>query len=104
MKDLIKFIWLFGVFGMNVTGLNALNARYHTDPPARKFKLFIEGGIFNADHTCASVFNGKGKFICSAKLNRVNFFEIDISGFPKGIYSVKVNDGKKNYTTKMVVE
>ncbi len=90
-----------------ITGINPLTRENNSlisifpNPSNGKFQIKSTG----ADIRKLEIYNALGKVIYSnSKFNRQESNEIDLSGYPKGIYFVKIFDGEKNYTEKIVIK
>ncbi len=71
------------------------------NPTYGKFTVQTNKGKINT----IEIYNIMGKNIFSQKGNTVNSSEtIDLSGYPKGIYMIKINNGDDIHTEKVIVQ
>jgi hypothetical protein len=88
------------------TGINELSndmaVMIYPNPSNGRFTLQIDNGKLTMNNYHLSVYNVLGERIYLAAIKRQTFNEIDLSTAPKGIYFLKIYDGDKIYTRKIV--
>jgi hypothetical protein len=89
--------------GISESNKNNVHYKIYPNPNTGKFKIEIPPESTNKINVEIYSLLGE-KIFEKSDLNQPGSNEIDISEFPKGIYFVKVRDGEKSYSQKVVME
>ena len=100
--------WLFASLagwdqGVGVSDEEIRNQSFSVFPNPTDGKFTIE--LYNGSIKTIDVINSTGTIVLStSNVNTSTSIEIDISSYSKGIYFVRVNNGEKTYTEKILVQ
>ncbi|MHB1279050.1 MAG: T9SS type A sorting domain-containing protein [Bacteroidia bacterium] len=75
----------------------------HIYPNPTGGKVIIETGELNNEPMTIRVFDLSGKTLYDTRNDGAHHFELDLSGFPEGLYLLNLQKGQSMYTTKIVV-
>jgi len=78
------------------------STKLYPNPTNNKSKLEVEGLKSEAD---VLVYDMVGRIIQRHKINKGNNeLDIDLSGYPKGVYSIRIMNDSINQTKKLIVQ
>ena len=79
-----------------------ISTKLYPNPSNGKTKLEVEGLDYQAD---VLVYDMLGRLVLSNKITQEQKeFEIDLSNYSKGVYTVKIVNDKVNYTEKIIIK
>lgn len=97
-------IFKYGISTIIVENDEAKTFNLYPNPNNGKFNITIDNSE-NIRYLEATIYNMLGEQIYSnSKFNKQSINEVDLSASPKGIYFVKIYDGKRIYTEKIIVQ
>ena len=87
---------------LNDISSSNISAKLYPNPTSNKANLEIEGLSNDADVIVSDLL---GRVIKKYKFNsEKGILEIDVSGYPKGVYSVSVQNNNINVSKKLIVQ
>ncbi len=90
------------LLGINDYSLNIISTKLYPNPTEGKAKLEVEG--LNSDAE-VMVYDMIGRVIQKHRINQGNkVLDIDLSGYAKGIYSIRIVNESINQTKKLIVQ
>ena len=88
--------------GLNDISSSNITTKLYPNPTNNKSKLEVEGLSSDADVIVSDLL---GRVIKSYKINPTNNeLEIDVNGYAKGIYSIRIMNDSINQTKKLIVQ
>jgi len=88
--------------GLNEISSSDFTAKLYPNPTNNKSKLKVEGLKSDADIIVSDLL---GRVIKSYKINPTNNeLEIDVNGFAKGVYNIRIMNDSINQTKKLIVQ
>jgi len=94
---------LFNFLGVDDLKSTAGSLKVYPNPSNGKFTLELNG--MSNQTESLEIYNMFGEKVYSTSgLRLQSSYALDLSSYSKGVYFVRINDGKKNYTDKIVIQ